>query len=289
MKKPENCALYSLKSTLLSVIHGVSVPCDWASRYVCFIGWKNPKSAPFFSLKSILLSMIHGVSVSCTWVSRYMYFIGWKKPEKCVLLLLKSILLKLCLELLNFPIYLMDFLYINCTNYLQCLSYPISLLLALWLTPLILAALFVLMAPSRIHQRLTGIMTRMTRSPWRLCHHLHLSTWFKLLLPHQRGSILFLHGKQQQLLLLPAHIILAEPCTHLRTLPTQTMLWMVPVHPPICGLRIVWPRSVRLHLQLRLAVLFVGLLIQKMRVKHQLLMVREVILRLSSLMQRPLL
>ena len=183
-KKTWNCALCLLKSTLLSMIHGVSIPCDWASRYMCFIGWKNPKSAPFFSLKSILLSVIHSVSVPCTWVSRYMYFIGWKKPKKCILLSLKSILLKLCLELLNFPIYSMDFLYINCANYLQCLSYPKSLLLALWLTPLILAALFILMAPSRIHQRLTGIMTRMMKSPWQLCHHLHLSTWFKLLLPH---------------------------------------------------------------------------------------------------------
>ena len=31
----------------ISMIHGVSVPCDWAPRYACFIRWKNLKIAHF--------------------------------------------------------------------------------------------------------------------------------------------------------------------------------------------------------------------------------------------------
>ena len=48
----------------ISVIHGVNVPCDWAPRYMCFIGWKNPKIAHFYSLKSILLSVIRPLRLS---------------------------------------------------------------------------------------------------------------------------------------------------------------------------------------------------------------------------------
>ena len=175
----------------ISMIHGVSVPCDWAPRYMCFIGWKNPKISHFCSLKSILLSMIHPlrlsfkvhvfywmknpksvcfshlnpfssvwsmVLVSLAFELQGTYVLLNEKTRKVCALLLNFTLLKLRLELSNFPIY---FLYINCANYLQCLSYPISSLL--WLTPLILAALFILTAPSRMHQRLTGITTRMFR------------------------------------------------------------------------------------------------------------------------------
>ena len=151
------------------------------------------------------------VLVSLVFELQGTYVLLNEKTRKVHALLLNFTLLKLCLGLSNFLIYSMDFLYINCTNYLQCLSYPISSLL--WLTPLILAALFVLTAPSRMHQRLTGIMTRTMRSPWQLCHHLSLSTWFKLLC--QRGSILFLNGKLLLLSLLPVHVVLTEPCAHL--------------------------------------------------------------------------
>ena len=139
---------------------------------MCFIGWKNPKILHFCSLKSILLSTIHPLQLSfkvCVfyWMKNLKserfshlnpfssvwsmvlvslafelqgsYVLLNEKSWKVCALLLNFTLLKLHLELSNFPIYSMNFLYINCTNYLQCLSYPISSLL--WLTPLTLAAL----------------------------------------------------------------------------------------------------------------------------------------------------
>ena len=133
----------------------VSVPCDWAPRYMSFIGWKNLKFSHFCSLKSILLSVIRPLRLSFKvhvfyWMKnpKSAHFFHWnpfssvwsmvlvsfvlelqgmyvlldEKTQKVCTLSLNFTLLKLHLELSNFLIYSMDFLYINSTNYLQCLS-----------------------------------------------------------------------------------------------------------------------------------------------------------------------